>query len=66
MGEALAGLTGEGGLLRVRSLFTLGIAGGFIYGFLVGLPNGEAIPSEVFVPIVSGVVAYYFGSRNTG
>ncbi len=66
MSAFLAGLTSDGGILRVRSLFTLGIAGGFIYGFLIGLPNGEAIPSEVFVPVLSGVVAYYFGSRNTG
>jgi len=65
MSAFLAGLSGDGGILRVRSIFTLGIAFGFVYGFLVGLPNGEAIPSEVFVPVLSGVVAYYFGSRSS-
>jgi len=65
MSAFLAGLTGDGGILRVRSLFTLGMAGGFIYGFLFGLPNGEAIPSEVFVPVLASVVAYYFGSRTS-
>ena len=58
MSAFLAGLTGDGGILRVRSLFTLGMAGGFIYGFLDGM-----IPSEVFVPVLASVVSYYFGSR---
>lgn len=60
MAAFLAGLTGEGGILRVRSLFTLAMVGGFVYGFL-----DEMIPSEVFVPVLAGVVSYYFGSRSS-
>ncbi len=56
--EFLKGLTGEGGILRVRSLMTLTLVGAFAYGFL-----DEMIDADVFVPVVGVSLAYYFGSR---
>lgn len=58
MSEFLKGLTGAGGILRVRSLMTLTLVGGFVYGFLDGM-----IDADVFVPVVGVSLAYYFGSR---
>jgi len=58
MAAFLAGLTGEGGLLRVRSLMTLTLVGAFAYGFLDSM-----IDADVFVPVVGVALAYYFGSR---
>lgn len=59
MDQFLANLTGEGGLLRVRSGMTLAMVGGFVYGFIDGM-----IAPEVFVPVVMSAVAYYFGQRS--
>ena len=58
MSAFLAGLTGDGGILRVRSLMTLTLVGAFAYGFVDGL-----IAADVFVPVVGVALAYYFGSR---
>jgi len=55
----LAGLTSEGGILRVRSLMTLTLVGAFAYGFLDNM-----IPADVFVPVVGIAVAFYFGARS--
>lgn len=51
-------LTGDGGLLRVRAGIALALVGGFIYLAIDGL-----ISSEVYVPLTTAAVSYYFGTR---
>ena len=58
MSGFLSGLSGEGGILRVRSLMTLGLVGGFVYGFI-----DEIVDADIFVQVVGIAVAFYFGSR---
>jgi len=58
MSQALANLTAEGGLFRTRSLVALGFSGGFIWGFIDGV-----VSPDLFVPVVSIVVTFYFAVR---
>ncbi len=58
MSQFLANLSAEGGLLRTRSLATLAIVGTFCWGFFDGI-----VSPEVFVPVVSIVVTFYFAVR---
>lgn len=45
----------------VRPIATLAVLGAFIYGFVMGM-----IEVGLFVPVVSMVVAFWFGSRTGG
>ena len=58
MGQALANLTSEGGLFRTRSLATLVIVGTFCWGFIDGI-----VSPDLYVPVVSIVVTFYFAVR---
>lgn len=54
----VAGLTGTGGLLRVRALLALGITGAVLAMYLQEI----SIPGELLVAW-TGVTGVYFGSR---
>ena len=43
----------------VRAIVTLGLVGGFIFGFVVV----QTISGEVYTAIVSGVVGFWFAAR---
>lgn len=58
MSQFLTNLTGEGGLFRVRSVATLALVGGFVWGFVDGI-----ISADLYVPVLTIAITFYFTVR---